>query len=320
MSDARPRRGRGFAFGGFVLLVGTLLLLGGLDRLPEGFWFALAPMWPVLIIAPGLNLILSRTNVNLGSGVALLALGVAVAGAWIIAPTGWDTTTYVYSQSVPAEAVGHSRVSLELPAGEVNLFGGGDPTLAVDAEYSLRLPDTRVAMASRVSAAGQEIDIEFPLAGRDWDFDPDDLTDGPWEEWNLGLSPAVDTSVSFEGGLARLDMDLDTLRVKDLDIEVGVVDLDLALPIPSGRVDTTIQVGVGDLEIVIPDGVAARIRLRGGVTALEIDDSRFTLFSEYGDGFWIFGRDVEYRTRDYDTAANRIDVRVDIGVGEVNIR
>ena len=58
MSSERPRRRRGFALGGFLLLIRSLLLTSVIGRLPRGFWFALLPLWPVLIIAPGLNLVL----------------------------------------------------------------------------------------------------------------------------------------------------------------------------------------------------------------------------------------------------------------------
>lgn len=88
MSVDKPRRRRGFAFGGFVLVFGSLLLTGAIGQLPDGFWFALLPMWPVLLIAPGLNLVLSRVNVVLGSAAALVVLGAAVSSAWMMARPG----------------------------------------------------------------------------------------------------------------------------------------------------------------------------------------------------------------------------------------
>ncbi len=320
MSDARPRRRRGFAFGGFVLLAGVLLLAGVTGWLPEGFWFALVPLWPVLIIAPGLNLVLSRRDARLGSGVALAALFGAVVAAWVMGPTGWDTTTYVYQQSVPRDSAEQSRIRMELPLGRVNIFGGSDPTRAMEGEYSLHVGDRRVAVDSRIIGRVLEIDLESPLADRDWDIGDIDTSEGPWEEWELGLSRGLETGVYFEGGVARLDLDMNELRVNDVDINVGVADIDLVLPTSAGRTEASLTVGVGDVDVEIPEGVAARIRIKGGVTGFSVDDDRFDHYSSHGDGFWVFGRNVEYRSPGYDTATNRVDIRIELGVGDVDIR
>ena len=319
MSIGRTRRRRGFAFGGFVLLTGILLLLGGVGQLPEGFWFALLPLWPVLVIAPGLNLVLSRVKVVLGSGAALAALVAVVVGAWMMAPTGWDTTTYVHRQSVPARVVDQTILRLKLPVGALNLFGGRDRGLAVEGEYSLRLKDERVGVASSVAAGRLEIDIESPLTHGDWDFGGVKLPGDAWEEWILVVNPEVETRVDYEGGVGRLKLDLSDMQVRDVDIRVGVAEVDMKLP-AAGRSEARLEVGVCDIEIEIPEGMAARISIRGGVAGVDIDKSRFSLYSEHGDGFWIFDHNREYRTADWSTAENRVDLRIEVGVGQIRVR
>jgi hypothetical protein len=320
MSDARPRRRRGFAFGGFVLLAGVLLLAAVTGWLPEGFWFALVPLWPVLIIAPGLNLVLSRRDARLGSGAALAVLLGAVVAAWFMGPSGWDTTTYVYQQSVARDSAEQSRIRMELPLGRVNIFGGSDPTRAMEGEYSMHVDDRRVAVASRVIGRVLEIDLESPLSGHDFDIGFIDTAEGPWERWELGLSRALETGIDFTGGVARLDLDMNELRVSDVDITVGVADIDVVLPTSAGRTEASLTVGVGEVDVEIPEGVAARIRVKGGVSGFGIDDDRFEHYSSHGDGFWVFGRNVEYRSPGYDTATNRVDIRIEVGVGDVDIR
>ena len=320
MSVDKPRRRCGFAFGGFVLVFGSLLLTGAIGQLPDGFWFALLPMWPVLLIAPGLNLVLSRVNVVLGSAAALVVLGAAVSSAWMMAPTGWDTTTYLHRESVRAVVVDQTRIRLELPVGGLNLFGGSDRSLAVDGEYSLRSPDERVGVTSQVVAGRLEIDIESPVAHRKVLVVGPNLIDDLWEDWELGVSPGTETRVEFEGGVGRLDLDLTDLQVSDLDVTVGVAEVDLTLPAAAGRSEARLEVGVGDIDIVIPDGLAVRIRIHGGIGSVDVDESRFSLYSDHGDGFWIFGQNREYRTADWSMAVNRVDLRIDIGIGEIRIR
>ena len=320
MSVGRTGRRRGFAFGGFVLLIGSLLLVGAIGQLPQGFWFALVPLWPVLLIAPGLNLVVSRVNVALGSAVALLALVTVVVGAWVMAPTGWDTTTYISRQSVPARVVDQTRIRLELPVGELRLFGGSNLALAVDGEYALRSPDERVDVSSRVVAGRLEIDIESPLVHGNREFRAVNLPGDVWEEWALGINPQAETRVEYEGGVGRLKLDLNDLEVTELRVRVGVAELDLTLPAAAGRSEARLEVGVGDIDIVIPEGLAVRIRIRGGISPVDVDESRFSLYSDHGDGFWIFGQNQEYRTADWSSAENRVDIRIDIGIGQIRIR
>jgi hypothetical protein len=58
----------------------------------------------------------------------------------------------------------------------------------------------------------------------------------------------------------------------------------------------------------VPSGVAARIRIRGGLAGIKVDQNRFP---RMGD---------TYQSADYDTAPNKVDVDIETGVGSVEIR
>jgi hypothetical protein len=58
----------------------------------------------------------------------------------------------------------------------------------------------------------------------------------------------------------------------------------------------------------VPSGVAARIRASGGLADIRVDRDRFPRAGGV------------YQSADYDTAANKVDIDVEAGVGSVNIR
>jgi hypothetical protein len=58
----------------------------------------------------------------------------------------------------------------------------------------------------------------------------------------------------------------------------------------------------------IPPGVAARLRTRGGLSSIQVDEMRFRRMGDV------------YQSDDYETAANRADIDIEMGVGSVTVR
>ena len=70
----------------------------------------------------------------------------------------------------------------------------------------------------------------------------------------------------------------------------------------------TCEGGVAGLDMRVPVNVAARIQHRGALTGLNVNSSRF---QQSGN---------EYRSLDYDSAENKVDIHVQMGVGSVTIQ
>lgn len=68
------------------------------------------------------------------------------------------------------------------------------------------------------------------------------------------------------------------------------------------------EAGVAGIELLVPPNVAARIRYRGGLSSMNVNTSRFPQM------------DGEYRSPDYDSTANKVDIDVQMGVGSVDVR
>ena len=60
MNDSRIlTRQQGFGFAGGLILLGVFGLLWNLEVLPDGFWGEFWTLWPLLLVAVGVNLVLS---------------------------------------------------------------------------------------------------------------------------------------------------------------------------------------------------------------------------------------------------------------------
>ena len=128
--------------------------------------------------------------------------------------------------------------------------------------------------------------------------------------WNFALNPAIPLTVTVKGGVGMLDLDMTDLYVADLDVSGYMGQARIQMPANAGYVQATIKGNVGTTNIYIPSGVPVRIRAMGGTGSLSIDRERFPRVE----------RGI-YQSPDYDeAAANRIDMRVDGGLGTVSIK
>jgi hypothetical protein len=133
----------------------------------------------------------------------------------------------------------------------------------------------------------------------------------PWfsnntgREWDLQLSPEVPLALTLKAGVGEVHLDLSKLNLTDLELSTGVGATTIELP-ATGQIEAGIEVGVGETTIRIPKGMAARIEAKAGIGNVKVSEN----FGRNGD---------DYVSSDYDTATNRVDLKVTGGIGQVTV-
>ena len=301
---------RGFGLPGSLLLLGAFVLLWSFEVLPDGFWGEFFLLWPFWLAAVAAGLLLSRVHPWAGSLAALAVLAGALLGAWWVADSDDRTpilpVTYE-SISLPLDGVQTAQVNLTVSSGVLAL-GGGAPAgrLLVGEFEGMAFPAAQYSV--RLTTAGDRQTLEFNLQGS-WEvsFPPQrPISNG---RWTLQHAGGVPTDIGVYGGATTLDLDLQALNVRSLNVEAGAADIAVAMPANAGRTDASFRIGGGSLNIEIPAGLAARIDLEGGVSSVNIDSARFP---SQGDG--------RYASTDFENAANRVTIRIDAGAGDISVR
>ncbi len=126
--------------------------------------------------------------------------------------------------------------------------------------------------------------------------------------WLLRLNGEIPLSLAFETGASDARLDLTDLRVTDLKLETGASSLNVTLPAQAGHTRARIDAGAASVAVRIPAQVAARLRLEGGLASIEVDEARFPRAGRL------------YQSPNYETAENRIDLKVEAGVGSLRVR
>jgi hypothetical protein len=281
----------------FIILVGVASFVsravrGGFSLLTAPWAFTGPIAWTII----GVVLLLSTTG-NLGEGPIelidtwwpwlLVALGVwYLVGAIIPANTGLTETL-----SLPLEGASEAGVRLRFGAGRLTTQTA-TPGNLVDGTFQGGVKVRRIGPG--------RIELE------------QDTTHGwPWLDrdfvWTAGLTGEVPLDIRIDAGASRNVFDLRDLRVRSLELHTGASDTRVILPRAAGATSVRAETGAASLTIEVPSGVAARIRTRVVLGSTQVDQSRFAPVS---GGF---------ESPDYATAANRVDIDVQGGVGSLRV-
>jgi hypothetical protein len=136
----------------------------------------------------------------------------------------------------------------------------------------------------------------------------------PWNwghrghEWNFSLNADIPLTLDIETGASDNKLDLSQIKLHKLDLDTGASSTSIILPKAGGHSRVEISCGAASMNIEIPVGVAADIRSESGLADISIDEARFPRSGKH------------YISPDYDSAANKVDLRLETGVSSVKIR
>jgi hypothetical protein len=134
--------------------------------------------------------------------------------------------------------------------------------------------------------------------------------------WTIGLDQNTPFVLDLEVGACRNLINLRDLQVKELRLQTGASASEIDFPTRAGETRAWLKSGMASVVARVPEGVSARIRVRGGLSSVTVDTARFPLVSGGSAGIAVSG---EYCSPDYAVAANRLDLDIESGVGSTQV-
>ncbi len=284
-----------------IIALGVLLLLQNNGIIPWSIWNTLWRMWPVLLIAIGINIIVGRRSMWLAAG--LIALTILAGGGAIILFTDSPAMAHsssgeVVSEQTPLADAESAALQIDFGAGELTL-----ESLPLDSDNLIEVTSQGRQADISIKHSGSTVEMDISAEDADWHIPHSVST-----EWDIALSRDATLDIDINIGAASADLDLRHLRVANLTIDGGAADIEITLPEAASHTHADIDIGAANLVVIIPDGVAARIRTDAPVSSLSIDGRRFP---KEDDNVHI--------SPDYRTAENTIDITIDAGVSNIEI-
>ena len=296
--QVKPRRGS--LIGPVVLIgLGIAFLLDNLGIVQWDIWEIVFRLWPVLLIAAGVDLVVGRRSTAGTIVVVLVMVGLILAGVWLLSDSlaGAPRTENIRQTVGGAEraevkidgSVGRLTVATQSDSGVLIL---GTVDLAPGEELR---KDFRVDDGTAFFTLGSRGNWRIPSWGGVAD-----------RVWDIRLSRELPIRLSVSAGVGETTLDLRNLQATEVTLSSGVGRSTITLP-AGGHYAAVIDSGVGEMIIQLPAGLAARITVSSGIGQVQVVGD----FRREGD---------VYVSPGFEDAENRVELDISGGIGSITVK
>lgn len=256
--------------------------------------------WGSILVIAGIALLLD--NLGLLGGIRvwdlLWPLFLILVGIWIFLGQFFRRSYRQENAALPLNGSTRARIVLHHGAGRLNISAGAESANLLQGSFSGGIDLKSHNEGDTLVADLRLPDAIIPI----WDF-----TAGAFD-WNIQLNRSIPISFELESGANESRLDFRDTLLNELRLKSGASSTVVTLPSAARLTRVDVEAGAANVEMTVPDGVAARIRSRSGISAIIVDTVRFP---RQGD---------IYQSADFDAAANRVEIDVRMGAGSVTIR
>ena len=291
------RRTGSFVLPLLLIATGIVLLLNNLGILGWDVWDVIIRLWPILLIALGLDLMIGRSTQRRWPAILAFVIVLIMAVFALFQTSDQMTTERPFSQGL--KGVTQADVSLICSSGSLQLGASSTSGMLIEGTVTLGWSEN---LKHSYAIAGEK--GEFTLASQQLPSLPlsPRAADKPWK---LRLTPNIPLRLQVELKEGTAALNLERLNLVDLDIRTGRGECTIILP-RNGRLEARIRAGGGDVTIEVPRGVGLRVFVEAGTNDVQVPIG----YERQGD---------TYLSPTYATAPARIDLRL-TGKGRISVQ
>lgn len=288
MSPAR------FRWGILFVLIGGLLLLNNLDVLPWWVWPDILSLWPLLLIAIGVEKIFARSKLQFIAYLAPVALAVVVA--WV-ASGGLSTgdfrlihrgDTYRYMIDMDPD-VKNVKAVFDLDDTDIDLKETGARLFSSRSSGWRAVP----RIDYNLSNGEADLDVSPRIGGWSW-FRIDGRR---WAgNWDVALSNKAPVDLTCHGDRSDMTLNCQRLMLEKLLVDSRRGDIRITVGDMSEKVKIRLEGEDADFRITAPEG--------SGVRVSGADKTAANLLERLG----MTETDGYYMTGGYDTLSPQIEL------------
>ncbi|MCY6960699.1 toast rack family protein [Clostridium brassicae] len=202
------------------------------------------------------------------------------------------------SEIVELNGAKQTKVDINMSNGELFIRSGEKKFMS--GEFLYKLPEWKPNIEYEVSNKEGKLKIYEPSSHNT------NAKDNKYK-WDLAFNKDLPIDMNIEGGTVEGHIDLSKLNLNKLFMATGVSDMDIDL---SGdykqNVKAKIEGGVGRLKIYLPKNIGVKVNAGKGVGKIKADGLK---------------KDQdEYVNESYGKTSNNIELSIQVGVGEVELK
>lgn len=316
----------------FMISIGVIFLMNSFGVLSWGIWSVLWRFWPVLLILGGVQLLLGKSVFSkvltailavVVINFAILASILSMGGELRVLISNWTGESFVNrfeswvngnaemkEKTITVSSDDYEDVetrSLELNIGAAEFTVSSDESfedyLLIDSTYYDGFNEPMLDQTFE----NDELSLVF-----DTETNP-----GMWmgrynnvtHDFTLGQIE-IETNLDIDLGAGKGILAFEELNLADVKAHIGAGRLNFSFgedALPTGLF--TLDVGAGSAKITLPENVGLRISYNVGAGSLIVGDEKVS----------GLGKDGTYETDGYEDSVMKIELKVDIGAGKVEI-
>jgi hypothetical protein len=263
-------------------------------------------LWPLILVAIGLDLLLGRRNPAISVIIVLLVL--AAGAGFLYANGGLQARGNLLSTdlSVPLNGAKSASVSIDFGAGDLKvdtLEGDNSKLAAGRLEYYQN--SGRPVQTADSSGGKATLHLSQGKSGNNGSFPG--FGPGGGLNWDVHLNPQVDLDMNVNTGAGHTNLDLEDLKVTQLTITIGAGGTEVVLPKAAGTTKAQVQSGAGGVQLDIPEGVEAHIQVKSGLGSVDVDER----FKKKDNN--------TFESDNYASATNKVELDINAGVGSITV-
>lgn len=284
----------------FLIGLGTLFLLANLNILNLDVWQMALHLWPVLLVAIGLDLIVGRRSLWASLAGLVVLLAVLAGALWFYGvrlESGQALPGHEVRQAL--DGVKSAEIILESGAGDVSIHALSGSTDLVAGQVA--------------SGSGRQTVEDFSMQGDQAIFRMRETGNygAIWERagqytWDLGLNSAIPLKIQFNQGAGSSTLNLNGLQLDALKVNMGVGQIKVTLP-ATGQFDAGIDGAIGQVILIVPAGMELRVQSDLALANLVVP-------AGYQKS------DKVYTSPGYASAENRVNLEIGLAIGNVTIQ
>ncbi len=284
----------------FMIGIGVIFLLANLGYLNVSIWQMIFTLWPILIIAIGFDILVARRSIWASIAGMIVIAAILFGSLWLFGTT-FASGTLLSSDQFEQSLNGATRAQLILEgsAGEMQVRSTDQPQILLTGSIPNGSNDQVQTSYSVSSGNGTYILRDTSVQG----FIP--FTTTQTNEWRFSITEAIPLELRLGLGAGAMDVDLSRVQLDNLAVNTAVGQTQIVLP-EQGRYSAQVTSAIGQIVIIVPRGVGVRVNMDTALVDVDVPDE----FLNPGD---------VYQSSNYESAENRVELSVDLAIGNVVI-
>ena len=243
---------QGAAANTFWITFGLALLLSNFNRISWTAWEVLLSLWPVFLVALGVDLVIGRKTIwhQLVAGLVILLVMGGIAIFFDSGPR--RTTSDVEKVEQNREGATQGVVHLEPLVGYLKVYAQGSQELLVQCNLQLWGGEKIHRSYEIINDTGT-----FTLAssGITFIYEPGINNRANWE---IGVSSRIPISLKVNQAIGEVFMDFTELQTEKFDISLALGRSSIVLP-SDRSLDGNVEAAMGEILIEVPEGTALAV-------------------------------------------------------------